>query len=101
MRKRIELHSLLVSILRSPNVYFQPPPSVKLKYPCIIYQRSYVDTEHADNIPYRLQPRYSITFVSQDPDSPIPFAIAKLPTAKFDRAYTADGLNHTIYTIYY
>lgn len=37
------------------NVYFQPPESVKLLYPCIVYKRSAGDTRFADNknIPIR------------------------------------------------
>ncbi len=39
----------LVSLLGSDNVYFQPPPTVKMQYPCIVYKRDYLNTEFADN----------------------------------------------------
>ena len=36
--RRNDLQKLLVEVLGSKNVYFQPPESVKMKYPAIVYQ---------------------------------------------------------------
>ena len=52
MIQRIKLHELLVSLLGTRNVYFQPPESIKLSYPCIVYKRSTGDTQFANDIPY-------------------------------------------------
>lgn len=72
-----------------------------MKYPAIIYNRSYEKITHADNLPYIHQKRYTVMVVDYDPDSTIPDRIAEIPTASFDRSYTADNLHHTVYTIYY
>ena len=40
MKTRYELHEFLCEILGSRNVYFQPPESVKMKYPAIVYERT-------------------------------------------------------------
>lgn len=98
-RPRLELQALLASL--APNVYFQPPNNLKLKYPCIIYVRDDVDTTYADNRPYRLTKRYQITVIDQHPDSVIPDKVAELPTASFNRFFTADGLNHDVYTLHF
>ena len=39
MDRRLQLHEELCSVLGSRNVYFQPPETIKLTYPCIIYSK--------------------------------------------------------------
>lgn len=101
MKKRADLHAILVNILGSQNVYFQPPENVKLKFPCIIYERSKIATKFADNMHYKMDNAYSVMFIYKDPDSTIVDEIAKLPMCKLDRFYTAENLYHAVYTIYY
>lgn len=99
MDRRQELHNLLLTL--TPNVYFQPPANVQMQYPCIIYKRDYMVTQFAGNIPYRRTKRYMVTVVDQNPDSDIPDKVASLPTATFNRFYTADNLNHDVYRLYF
>ena len=101
MGTRLGLQQILVGLLGSNNVYFQPPPSIQMNYPCIIYRRDYAETKFSDNKPYFIQSRYLVTVVDNNPDSLIPDKIAKLPMCLFDRFYTADNLNHTVYKIFY
>lgn len=98
-RPRSELQALLLELC--DNVYFQPPPSISLSYPCIIYKRSDVGIDHADNAPYNSRKRYQIMVVDRDPDSDIPDQVATLPTASFDRHYAADDLNHDVYNVFF
>ena len=35
---RLELHALLVELLGSTNVYYEPPETLKMSYPAIRYQ---------------------------------------------------------------
>lgn len=37
MASRLDLQTFLEELLESKNVYFQPPESVKMKYPAIVY----------------------------------------------------------------
>lgn len=99
--KRLMLHEQLVKILGSNNVYFQPPESITMKYPCIVYKRSTGDTSFADNNTYLFTKRYQITIIDQDPDSEIVDRIAMMPMCTFDRHYTADNLNHDIFNLYF
>ncbi len=101
MAQRSELQTLLVSILGSNNVYFQPPPTIKMKYPCIIYNRSFIDTDFANNEPYKQMKRYQVTVVDRNPDSVIHESVAKLPMCSYDRFYAADDLNHDVYDLFY
>lgn len=101
MGNRLDLQILLEGLLGSSFVYFQPPESIQLSYPCIIYQRSSIRIDHSNNSPYTLRKEYTITVIHRDPDSLVPDQIAMMPTARHDRYYTADNLNHNVFTIFY
>ena len=101
MGTRIDLQAKLESILGSGNVYFQPPASLKMKYPAIVYARDYASTQHADNQPWRRTLRYQVTVIDADPDSSIPERVSQLPSCTFNRFYTADNLNHDTFTLYF
>lgn len=101
MSRRIELQTLLETILGSRNVYFQPPATLKMNYDCIRYERAKIDSVYADNSPYQLHDRYQLTVIYRDPDSDLPKKIAALPMCSHERHYTADNLNHDIYNLYY
>lgn len=101
MSDRKELHSILVSILGSNNVYYQPPESVKMSYPAIVYSRNNIDNAFADNNVYKQENRYSVTVIDSNPDSSIVRGISLLPRCRFDRHYTSNNLNHDVFSIYY
>lgn len=83
------------------HVYFDPPEGFKMSYPCIVYKRSRIDTDFADNNPYALRKRYEITVIDKDPDSSIPDKVAMLPMCRFDREFTYDNLHHDVFTLVY
>jgi len=101
MGSRLALHDLLKSILGSDQVYFQKPPSVRMVYPAIVYERSNARTDFADNRPYRYMKQYQVTVIDVDPDSPFPDKVAELPRCVFYRQFPADGLNHDVFTLYF
>ena len=101
MNRRLKLHELLKNVLGSSNVYFQPPETLKLKYPAIIYALDRINTGYADDIPYTTARAYSITVIDKNPDSEIVDRIAALPSFKFNRFFVSDNLNHTVFTITY
>ena len=100
MADRLYLQNLLEEILGSSNVYFQPPASIKMKYPAIVYFRSDIRNTFANNHVYKQDNAYDITTIDVDPDSEIPMKISRLPRCRFNRFYTADNLNHNNFTIY-
>jgi len=101
MGSRLDLHTLLISILGSTNVYFQPPSSTLMQYPCIVYQRSKINTRHANNGPYHHEKKYQVTVIDRNPDSEIVDAVMNLPKCLFDRHFTSENLNHDVFNIYF
>lgn len=101
MGSRLELQELLESILESRNVYYQPPASVCMKYPAIVYSRDDILNDHADNRVYRQTTGYTVTVIDKNPDSEYVKKVSMLPMCSFDRHYTADNLNHDVFTLYF
>lgn len=101
MGSRLDLQNLLEFVLGSRNVYYQPPESVKIKYPAIIYRRNDIDNNFADDIVYMQNHTYQIIVIDGDPDSEIVDRVSKLPMCRYDRHYTSDNLNHDIFILNY
>jgi hypothetical protein len=102
MARRLKLHEELCEVLGNRNVYYQPPSSVYLKYPCIKYTKSGIDNRKADNKSYKLTSKYELILIVPNPDSDIVDEIlAHFQMCSFDRWYAADGLNHYVFTLYY
>lgn len=102
MGSRLDLHAALLSVSGLENAYYQPPESVRLVYPCIIYSRDGKAEQFANDKLYTGTYRYTVTVVDTDPDSTIPDAIAKhIPLTSYDRRFVSDGLYHDVFQIYY
>ena len=99
MGSRVDLSKVLHEVLGNDNVYFQPPPSLKMKYPCIVYERVRINTRFADNKPYKLTDSYQLTYIDNNPDSPMPKKLAELPMCIFERHYVSDNLYHDVFRI--
>lgn len=107
--RRLELDAILRKLLRdtcgqeegSENCYYEPPESIKLKYPCIIYERTNTRKTFADNNTYTYTRRYSIVAIDRDPDSSIPDSLEMLKMCTHDRDFTKDNLHHYVFTIYF
>lgn len=101
MDSRLELHEILCDILGSRHVYFQPPSSVKMVYPAIVYSRNSIGNDFANDLVYKQSLGYTVTVIDEDPDSNVVEKISRLPMCRFDRHFTSDNLNHDVFTIYY
>lgn len=101
MVRRLKLHEVLCEVLGSRNVYFNPPESVKMNYPAIVYSRKTIDNLYADSIVYGQSCAYEITVIDEDPDSEIVGKVSRLPSCRFDRHFVSDNLNHDTFTLYY
>ena len=102
MASRPQLHEELCELLGSRNVYYQPPTSLLMEYPCIRYSLSGIDQKNANNKHYMNTNRYEVTVIDYNPDSDIPGKIlARFPMASFDRPYPSGNLNHCVLTLYY
>lgn len=99
MAPRPELQQLLTSIC--DNVYFQPPASLQMEYPAIVYERDTSKTMFADNAPYKFDLKYQMTLISRNPEETILKALAALPMCLHERFYVSDNLNHDVFVIYF
>lgn len=102
MASRLKLHEELCEILGSNNCYFQPPESLKLKFPCIVYHKYRIQSRQADNKNYSGMWQYTVTFINKDPDTDIPDKILEhFTNCRMDRRFTSDNLYHDVFTLYY
>lgn len=101
MGTRLELQSLLENIIESRNVYYQPPESVKIKYPAIVYSREDIDNVFADDLVYTQNHVYQLTVIDPNPDSEIVNKVSKLPMCRFNRHFKSDNLNHDVFILNY
>ena len=101
MRTRLDFRSALQAVSGMERLYFQPPESVRMTYPCIRYELEDLPARRADNSAYTIHLQYSVTVIDKDPDSVYPERILNMPMCMFDRFYTADNLNHWVFRISY
>lgn len=96
--RRLELQATFESIV--PKVYFDPPETIKLIYPAIVYRRRTIDTLFASDAYYIQSPSYEVTVIDPDPRGFIAAEVAKLPMCAHNRFFKSDNLNHDIFIIY-
>lgn len=101
MGNRLELHAIFEEILNSRNAYFQPPETIKMKYPAIVYERDNIDNRHADDTVYMQKDRYKVTVIDPNPDSEYVRKMSMLPMCRHDRHFKSDNLNHDVFIIYF
>lgn len=100
-RGRPGLHHILEQIVGEDYVYFQPPTGTRLKYPCIVYNLESAFDTHANDHLYRRMRRYSLTYITKDPDDSVCDKLDNLQYCSFNRFFANDNLNHFVYSIYY
>lgn len=100
MASRLNLQTKFEEILGSRNVYFQPPATVSIKYPAIIYSRRNIENVFAGDTIYIQRPSYDVVLIDKSPDSPYVQKLMQLPYCRYDRHYVSDNLHHDTFTIY-
>ena len=107
MSRRLELHKKLCDILGCPETgtscraYFQPPSTVHMEYPAIVYSLDDVDSTYANDVTYLTTKRYAVTVIDKNPDSDLIDKVMTLPMCYFNRSYTRDNLNHFVLEVFY
>ena len=99
--RRFELDAILREFLGNNNTYFESPSSIKMKFPCVRYSRSHMDTVYANNKVYLNRKRYELILIYDDPDSELPEKLQNYLTVTHDRHYVADNLHHDVFTTYF
>lgn len=83
------------------NVYFQPPSSIRLDYPCLVYDLEKTDVKYADNAPYALHDVYFLKYITRDPDDFTRNQIIMLPMCSSEKVYISDNLYHHPFRLYW
>lgn len=100
-QNRVKLHHMLEDILGSKNVYYDPPESFKLKYPCIVYYLEGFYDLPADNLTYRRMRRYNMTYITTDSEDPVAEKLADIRYCTLSRPFAVSDLFHFAYVLYY
>lgn len=100
MADRLSLQRTLEELLGSPNVYYQPPASLVMKYPAIRYSKKSIDCEHANNKPYLRGNTYEIIVIDDKPDNSVINKLLELPYCSFVTHYVANNLNHDVLNLH-
>lgn len=102
MGTTLDLQNELKSVLGSPNVYFQPPSTVRMQYPCFVVRRHAITQLNADNKAYVYTKCYDVTYISydEDPDM-IDTMLRHFQMIKYGRPYTSDNLHHDPFVLYW
>ena len=98
-RPRVELQELLKEYC--DTVYFQPPSSIRINYPCIVYNRSTDYINRANDKLYMKEKLYRVTVMDKNPDSDIADRLQELPWAVIISRDVIDNIYHTTLNIYY
>ena len=99
--RRLELDAILRRVLGNDHTYFEAPASVIMRYPCIRYSRSHIDTVYADNDSYLRHKRYELILIYEDADDDLPDRLMDELRASHERHYVSDNLHHDVFTTYF
>mgnify|MGYP003571258606 CR=1 FL=1 len=104
-RPRIDVHRQLESAMTlagyTPHVYYQPPDSKELTYPCIVYSRDKFNTVYANDHIYRDMTQYTVTVMDRDPESPLVDILRNIQYCEMDRELPVDNVHNFVFTYYY
>lgn len=98
---RVKLQELLETVLGLSNVYFQPPASIQMKYPAIVYNLSDMPRQYANNKAYMGKNRYTVTLIHKNPDNTIKDDMLLVPYCKLVNCLHSDGLYNYVFDLYY
>lgn len=83
------------------HVSFQPNEESKIEYPHIVYSRDPAYKLHADNITYRRQDKYVVTYIDRKPDSLVFDELDNRPHCSHKASFVEDGLHHDVFDLYH
>lgn len=98
---RQDLQQKLEDILGSTYVYYDPPESFRMHYPCFVYARRNIVAQRADNIRYHDSTQYEITYIDRNPDSDvIDRVLDSFTYVEHSRHFVLDNLHQDVFYVY-
>lgn len=103
MKHMTDVGDILARVIGDEDkVHFQPPESVKLTFPCILFKFEGFKEFFANDGRHMLREKYTATHIYREPEADLKEEVlSAFLFASFDRPYIADNLYHDVYTIYY
>lgn len=101
--RSMELQLELEDLLGTGNVYFQPGASVRLKYPCFVFNRTTAYQPKANDKTYLFRPGYEVTYINRDEPDPdmLERVMFHFGNCHYNSHLVVDNLHHDVFTIYY
>lgn len=101
-KTRTDLQKELETLLGSRNVYYNPPETLQMKYPCFVYNFREIQDRKADDTHYNMRTSYSLQYITSRVDSKMRIKVLEhFQFCRFDRFFVSDGLNHDNFVLYY
>ena len=101
MKRKNDIGKLLHTLPVQDEIHFQPSESVKLKYPCILYEFDGYRDFHGDDGRHIVRESFTVTHIYKDPTQNLRETIRSLFSyVRFDRVFIADNLYHDVYSVY-
>lgn len=94
---RLDVHDVIEHIVGNDHVYYQPPESFRMQYPCAVYNIQRVRPTYANDGSYIQHDEYLVTYICYDPDDPVINDFRNARGFVFDRHFTSDNLHHTVF----
>lgn len=99
---RLKLHEEFYEKLGIKNRYFQPPETIKMTYPAVVYDLYRLNQRFANDKSYRKLPCYSVQIISRSSNIDyISLMLDSFQYCSLERVYVADNLQHYSFVLYY
>ena len=86
------------------TVYYDPPTSIQMEYPCFRFVMNNTDSRYADNVHYINHKRWAITYITRDVeeiDQVIKEVLDKFKYSTHETTYKAENLVHVVFNLYF
>lgn len=99
--RREDFQEHLKKVFDGVEVYYMPPESIRMTYPCFVINLDHVDNLYSNGCIYSSRICFTVTYISRHVDDYIigDMLNAQLYTS-FDRVYVADNLRHYVFGVY-
>jgi hypothetical protein len=97
--KRFLFDAKLKEITELTNVYYDPPESVLMEYPAIVYKKTNMPARYANNKKYIKRLAFEVKVIAEDADTKYVDLINDMDFSHYDRHYVAYDLHHDVFTI--
>lgn len=102
MRKKSSYIYNKLAEIGDSHIYIDPPENILMEYPCTRVRVQGGRARYSDNSTHIFTPSWELIHISYEPDDEFMINIMRaFSRITFQRHYTADGLHHYSYTLYY